>query len=151
MASTRRLVATAALATAVLAIVTMLAGGAAAQGASSVWDGVYSPAQATRGERVYVDQCLRCHGSSLLGGGDAPALTGPLFAGNWDGVPLSDLFDRIRTTMPQERPGSLSRQDTADVIAYMLKAGGVPAGSAPLATQSLALGQIVFASVRPQR
>jgi mono/diheme cytochrome c family protein len=149
--TTRIFVSVAAALAAVLAIMPLLVGAVAAQGASSVWDGVYTTTQATRGERVYVDQCLRCHGSSLLGGGDAPALTGPLFAGNWDGVPLSDLFDRIRTTMPQERPGSLSRQDTADVIAYMLKAGGVPAGAAPLATQSLPLGQIVFASVRPQR
>lgn len=133
-------------------IVIALAAAAAAQtpGVQTVWDGVYTDGQAMRGARVYVAQCLRCHGDTLLGG-EAPALTGPLFAGNWEGASLVELFDRIRTTMPQESPGSLSRQDTADVIAHMLKIGKFPASDAPLGSDSASLSQITFVSVRPQK
>jgi hypothetical protein len=51
--------------------------------------------------------------------------------------------------MPQDMPGSLSRQQNVDVIAYMLKLGKIPAGSAELATETAVLGQIMFQSNRP--
>ena len=122
---------------------------AAAQGSRTVWDGVYTEEQAKRGEKVYASQCAGCHGDNLLGG-EAPALTGPLFASNWEGVPLSDLLDRIRITMPLDNPGMLSRQDVADIIAHMLKAGTMPAGAEALSTDAGVLAQIKFVSTRPQ-
>lgn len=122
----------------------------AGQGAArTVWDGVYSEEQALRGERLYVARCSGCHGATLLGG-EAPALVGPLFAANWEGAPLVDLFDRTRTTMPQDGPGTLSRQQTADLLAYMLMAGKFPVSGTPLGTDSGALAQITFVSIRPQ-
>ena len=120
-------------------------------GARSVWDAVYTTEQAQRGEALATGQCVACHGDRLSGGESAPALAGDLFSANWDGVMLSDLFDRIRTTMPLERPASLSRQQTADLLAYVLQVGTFPAGSTPLGTDAGTLGQIKFESIRPQR
>jgi quinoprotein glucose dehydrogenase len=124
---------------------------ASAQGGAtrSVWDGVYTDEQALRGERVSAAQCARCHGQTLTGAEAAPALVGDAFNANWEGVPLGDLFERIRVSMPQDAPGSLSRQQNADLIAYLLKMGKMPAGSAELATDTAALGQILYKSNRP--
>jgi len=117
--------------------------------ARSVWDGVYTDAQAVRGEQVSAEQCARCHGQTLAGAEAAPALVGDTFNANWEGVPLGDLFERIRISMPLDSPGSLSRQQNVDVMAYMLKLGKIPAGTAELATDTAVLGQITFQSNRP--
>lgn len=125
---------------------------AAAQGAAprSVWDSVYTDAQAKRGEKVSTEQCARCHGETLTGAEAAPALVGDVFNANWEGVVLGDLFERIRISMPQDTPGSLSRQQNVDVIAYLLKAGTFPAGDKELVTDTAVLAQIKFVSNRPQ-
>jgi mono/diheme cytochrome c family protein len=105
----------------------------------TVWDSVYSLAQAARGEMAYAKACARCHGASLTGGDEAPALTGSGFLGNWNGLPLGELETRIRTTMPSDTVGIYSRQLVIDVVAYLLKANGFPAGPAelPMAADSL--------------
>src|SRR6266699_2992676 len=59
---------------------------------------------------------------------DPSPLTGSAFLGNWNGLPLSDLQTRIRTTMPSDSVGIYDRQLVTDVIAYLLKANGFPAG-----------------------
>lgn len=125
---------------------------AAAQGAAprSVWDGVYTDAQAKRGEKVSAEQCARYHGETLAGLESAPALVGDVFNANWEGVALGDLFERIRISMPQDTPGTLSRQQNADVIAHLLKAGKFPAGDKELVTDVAVLAQITFVSNRPQ-
>jgi cytochrome c len=125
---------------------------AAAQGTPprSVWDGVYTDAQAKRGEKAYAEQCARCHGETLAGLESAPALVGDVFNANWEGVALGDLFERIRISMPQDTPGTLSRQQNADVIAHLLKAGKFPAGDKELVTEGAVLAQIKFVSNRPQ-
>ena len=124
--------------------------GAAGQGSPrSVWDGVYTEAQAVRGEKVSVEHCARCHGQTLTGAEAAPALVGDLFNANWEGVPLGDLLERIRVSMPLDMPGSVSRQQNVDVIAYMLKLGKIPAGTVDLAPDPAVLGQITFQSNRP--
>ncbi|MBI4888527.1 MAG: cytochrome c [Acidobacteria bacterium] len=124
---------------------------AAAAEPRSVWDGVYVAEQASRGEKLAAQRCVACHGDRLTGGELAPALTGDVFSANWDGVKLSDLADRIRTTMPQDRPGTLSRAQSADIIAYILSLAKMPAGDAPLAGDAGVLGEITFESIKPQR
>jgi hypothetical protein len=57
---------------------------------------------------------------------------------------VGDLFDRIRTTMPQDKPGSLTRQQDADVVAYLLNANKFPAGKVELESQTELLKQIQF-------
>jgi cytochrome c len=95
----------------------------------SVWDGVYTEEQAKRGEPIYRKECAACHGDQLTGGESAPPLTGGAFLSNWNGLTLGDLFDRIRKTMPQTAPGRLSRQQNADILAFMLSMNKFPSGN----------------------
>ncbi len=115
----------------------------------SVWDGVYTEDQAKRGEPVYRKECAACHGDRLTGGESAPPLTGGAFLANWNGLTLSDLFDRIRKTMPQSGPGRLTRQQDADVLAFMLSANKFPAGKTELYRRSEMLREIRFDAAKP--
>jgi len=115
----------------------------------SVWDGVYTEEQAKRGEPLYRKECAACHGEQLTGGESAPPLTGGAFLSNWNGLTLGDLFDRIRKTMPQTAPGRLSRQQNADILAFMLSMNRFPAGKTELYRQSEMLRDIRFESGKP--
>ena len=119
------------------------------QQAKTVWDGVYTAEQAARGATLYEEQCARCHGEALSGVEAAPPLTGDRFSSNWEGVALSDLFERMRSSMPQDKPGSLSRAQNADLLAHMLNVGGFPAGNTSIDGQAGALAQITFVTYRP--
>lgn len=123
---------------------------AIAQTSKTVWDGVYTDDQAKRGEGVYGKECASCHGSELTGGEAAPPLTGDAFYANWNGLTLGDLFERIRVSMPQNAPGSLSRQQNADVLAFILKVNQFPAGKAELDRQTDILKTIKFDSTKPK-
>jgi mono/diheme cytochrome c family protein len=107
-------------------------GSVRAQTSSSVLDGVYTDAQAARGQDAFAQNCAACHGSGLTGNGEAPALTGGEFISNWAGLTVGDLFERIRTTMPQDNPGKLSRAQYADILSFILKENGYPAGQKEL-------------------
>ena len=115
-----------------------------AQAPRSLWDGVYTQDQAKRGEAVYVEKCARCHGAQLIGGDMNPPLVGPEFLSTWNTKTVGDLFDRIRTTMPADKPGSVSRQQSSDVVAYLLIANKFPTGSTELENQTEILKQIPF-------
>jgi mono/diheme cytochrome c family protein len=124
-------------------------GTVAAQGGKSQWDGVYTAEQAKRGEGLYSQYCASCHGPDLAGGEMAPGLTGGEFSSNWNDLSLGELFDRIRISMPQNAPGSLSRQQNADILAYMLFKAAVPAGQTELPTQTEVLSGIKFLASKP--
>jgi S-disulfanyl-L-cysteine oxidoreductase SoxD len=115
----------------------------------SVWDGVYTEDQAKRGEPVYRKECAACHGDMLGGGESAPPLTGGAFLASWNGLTMGDLFDRIRKTMPQSAPGRLTRQQDADILAFMLSVNRFPAGKTELYRQSEMLKEIRFESAKP--
>ena len=115
----------------------------------SVWDGVYTAEQTRRGETAYFQACGSCHGPALEGGDMTPPLVGGAFGSNWNDLTVGDLFERIRTTMPLDNPGRLSRQQNADVIAFVLKANGWPAGAAELPPDQAVLKQIRIVAVRP--
>ena len=116
---------------------------------ASIWDGVYTEAQAARGEQGFGAHCASCHGASLGGTGEAPALAGPQFLSDFDGLSLGDLFDRIRTTMPQDNPGSLNRDQVADILAFLLKTNGLPSGTKELDRRSEYLKAIGFTAANP--
>jgi len=103
-----------------------------AQEALSVWSGVYTTAQAERGQLIYSGQCGRCHGEDL-GGSRAYPLAGERFMDHWDAHSLQQLFRRIRDTMPPAEAGTLSAADARDVVAYVLQQNGFPAGTTELA------------------
>ncbi len=111
---------------------------------TSIVDGVYTAEQAKRGEVLYGQFCASCHGAALTGGEMAPGLTGGDFATDWIGLTLNDLFERIRVSMPQDQPGSLSRQQNADVLAFVLSAGKYPAGKTELPKEAEVLKTIKF-------
>jgi quinoprotein glucose dehydrogenase len=129
----------------------------------SIRDGVYTIEQADRGKRFYTSYCAECHMSDLRGKvappvrvatdapgnyllryppGTSPALAGVQFVANWTDLRLGDLFTRVRVSMPQMAPGSLSRQQNADIVAYLLNANGYPAGVSELPTVQTSLDDI---------
>ena len=120
-----------------------------AQQAQSVTDGVYSAAQATRGQAIYKAQCAECHGNALEGTVGSP-LTGDGFLSDWSARPLSALVDKIQKTMPFSAPGSLSRQQSTDLTAYMLQVGKFRAGGAELTDATLARIQFPQRSAAPR-
>jgi S-disulfanyl-L-cysteine oxidoreductase SoxD len=122
----------------------MIAFGLAAQTTRSVWDGVYSEDQAKRGSALYAKQCASCHGAELTGGESAPALVGDGFLSNWNGTTVGDLFERIRKSMPQDDPGKLSRQQNADILAFMFSANKFPTGKTDLDRETEVLKLIKF-------
>ena len=117
----------------------------------TVWDGVYTAAQASRGAVAFDAECAACHGPSGAGGGMAPQLVGAAFSANYDGLTVGDLFDRNRTTMPPGNEGALTTQQMADITAFMLQFNGFPAGDKELASQSMMLKGIKYVAQQPQR
>jgi mono/diheme cytochrome c family protein len=115
----------------------------------SVWDGVFTEEQAKRGEEMYRKECASCHGDTLVGGGGAAPLTGGTFLSNWNGLTVGDLFDRIRRTMPQGSPGELTKQQDADILAYLLSFNKFPAGKTELQKQVEFLKEIRFEATKP--
>jgi mono/diheme cytochrome c family protein len=125
--------------------------GSTAVSARSVWDGVYTEAQKTRGAVIYLRECSGCHGEALRGGESTRALTGSDFEESWDGKTVADLFSKIRQTMPPrpDQPGKLSPQQEADVIAHILGANDFPAGRVELPSDIEQLKRIRIATTKP--
>ena len=117
---------------------------------ASIWDGVFTEAQATRGQTVYSGACGTCHGRRLNGAPDDPDMrsTSPLararFLRVWEGRSLATLFEYTRATMPESNPGSLADDEFVDVIAYMLSVGGMPVGDDELRPDPRSLARIVI-------
>ena len=107
-----------------------------AQPSRTVADQVYSVEQAGRGRQIYQEQCVTCHGDALEGS-VGPPLAGDGFLAIWSGLPVVDLVDKIHNTMPLQAPAPLSRQASIDLTAYVLQAGGFPAGPAELTDAAL--------------
>jgi mono/diheme cytochrome c family protein len=125
----------------VCALVAALSMTARAGQLRSVTEGVYSGGQAARGQAIYQVQCAECHGKAMEGT-IGPPLAGESFLSEWSARPLATLVDKIQKTMPFNLPGSLSRQQSTDLAAYMLQAGKFPAGQVELSDATAA--QIVL-------
>lgn len=110
----------------------------------TVWDSIYTMEQAARGEATYRASCASCHGDSLAGINDAPPLAGPAFLKTWNGNTLAFMFNKISNDMPSDNPGTLTKPQVADVVAFVLKAGGYPAGKNELPPSPDTLAQIRF-------
>lgn len=115
----------------------------------SIWDGIYTEEQSTRGKALYSQECASCHGGELTGGEMAPPLAGGEFLAGWDGLTVGDLFERIRISMPQNNPGSLSGQQNADVLAFMFSSNKFPAGTTEMPKEAGILKQIKFEVKKP--
>jgi len=133
-----------------IGLVVFLVAAAQAQQTASVWDGVYTTDQATRGKAIYAKNCASCHGAALEGIGTAPPLADSEFKGSWDGQTADDLFERMITSMPADQPGRLGRQENADLLAFLLTSNGFPAGSKELPADAESLQKILFKAAKPK-
>ena len=130
-----------------LALLLMAAGivstGAASPTPTSTRKGVYTDGQAEAGAQLYAVRCAMCHGKMLEGTFETPGLQGKFIA-NWSRAPLSDLYDYLGRAMPQFAPGSLTPDENAKLIAFLLRANALPAGPAPLPASSAALQHVIL-------
>ncbi len=123
---------------------------AIAQATRSTLDGVYTAAQAERGDVLYGPRCAECHGDDLDGDPvEHPQLAGGKFRDTWNGLDLGTLFVRIHRDMPAGRAGTLSNDNTADLIAYILRENSYPAGATPLSADVNVLKQIRIDREKP--
>ena len=106
---------------------------------------VYTAAQSERGEEAYQQYCSACHGTRLQGAPAAP-LTGEAFRGRWeDGKhTLDDLYYIIRSLMPNNAPGSLSKTQYADIVAYLLRVNNYPAGEVELVPKAAVMKAVTL-------
>jgi cytochrome c len=144
------------IAGALLSILIAALGAAAAPPQNAtVWDGIYSGAQARRGEEVYKRSCGYCHRDDLSGGffdngvGRTPALAGPRafdssFVERWKNMTMAEMVATVAATMPQQEPASLSAQAYVDVVCYLLSKNDVRAGQTDLPTDVEALQHVVI-------
>ena len=108
---------------------------AAAQ--ESIWAGVFTAAQAKRGEDAYQSNCSGCHGSDLHAtNSEAPDLTGPALRNSWNGRTLEERFQTIRETMPQGSPNTLGDKTYMDILTFILQSNDVPAGNQELSPET---------------
>ena len=119
---------------------------------ATVWDAVYTDAQAARGQKAFLQSCAGCHRADLSGGDDnEPALQGPNFTLKWDDATLAELYDFIATNMPKNKPGSVSLESCVDILSLILKVNKMPAGETELTTDVKQLDQIRFTAKPPAR
>ena len=117
--------------------------------AKNSWSGVYSEVQAYRGEKVADKTCIGCHGPDLDGGDSGPKLQGEVFLANWSTQSVGELFGWVREAMPADAPGTLSKEDAASVVAYILKLNHMPAGKQDLSTDLDELSRIEILADKP--
>lgn len=111
-------------------------GAPAGGGQKTTLSGIYTAAQATKGEEIYFTFCVSCH--------PTPTYTGPAFKLHWQGKPLSELYDWVSEKMPKNDPGTLSPKESVQAIAYILQLNKLPTGAAELTTDRAALTKIVI-------
>ena len=109
--------------------------------------GVYTDAQAKRGEKVYADNCATCHGPKLQGTDTAgPTLSGPDFVNGWKDMTVAALFAKISSDMPSNAPGSLKPEEYADVLSFVLATNKYPAGASELPPDAAKLKGVKMAA-----
>jgi cytochrome c len=121
-----------------------------AQSTKSVWTGVYTSEQATRGGELYRGKCAECHGDDLEGRESAPALAGSTFGQRWDGATLKKLFERMEEMPPDDPKARLAPKQSIDVLAFLLGANNIPAGRNALGADKDALAAITYNVQRPK-
>lgn len=129
------------------AVLAESAGSDEAQGSaivSNVWEGAYTDGQAARGQEVYEASCMSCHAATLRGTPGGPGIAGGRFTFNWHEESVGELLGYVRDNMPIGQAGTLSDQQYADVVAYILQVNEFPAGEAELAVDPEASGELLI-------
>lgn len=97
--------------------------------ATSVQAGVYSQEQAERGEQLFGEACLVCHQPEEFADGG--------YMDGWSGMNVNDMVEFIRSTMPEDNPGRLKRQEYIDIVAFLFQQNGLPAGETEMVRKTL--------------
>ena len=118
---------------------------------ATVWGGVYTAEQASRGQATYRRRCTYCHGVFLDGADDpnGPPLTGIRFINGWRGRTVAQLLTKIAQTMPMDDPGTLSMEVCRDLVAYILQENGMPDGDTSLPPDPVSLEGIIISGQPP--
>ena len=114
----------------------------------TVWNGVYTEEQARRGRAEYTRACASCHAEDLRGNGTAPSVVEESFSFLYGDTTVGELFGRIRTLMPSDRPNSLSSPSYRDIVAFILQSNKFPPGERELDADPEALRQILITTKR---
>ena len=124
----------------------------AAPAEKKIWDGVYTSAQAARGERQYGRSCEQCHGPDMSGDQveEIPSLVLDSFMTDWNGKSVRELFDTVKRSMPKDKPGSLGTGAYVDLVAYLLQANKFPSGAKELSRTPEQLDPIVIERAKAQ-
>jgi mono/diheme cytochrome c family protein len=133
----RSLFAAAALAVGLLAATSSPVAAQGAPQVRSVFDGVYTEAQAEAGEVMFVNVCSACHNAEN-------PLAGHSFLAKWSGRPLYAIWDYLTTRMPYGNPGSLTPEQYAETLAYILRENAYPPGTTPLPSVGYEVANIDF-------
>jgi cytochrome c5 len=107
-----------------------------------VWDGVFTSEQAARGKTNFDLSCSRCHNVALAGSERGPAIKGNTFLSHWEKDTVAGLFTKIRDTMPESGPGTVTDDVKIDILSYILQQNGFPAGTAELTKDVSSLEEI---------
>jgi alcohol dehydrogenase (cytochrome c) len=97
---------------------------------------IFTAEQAAVGQREYLENCAGCHGNSLAGGNDSPALAGTSFISSWGSRSTKALYRFVSTTMPVGNAGNLSAAAYTDIMAFLLAANGAKSGSVALSSNT---------------
>jgi mono/diheme cytochrome c family protein len=129
----------------VAAAVLQVGGAGALEERSSVAkSGAFSRTQAQRGDALYGRYCAQCHLPDMAGKDPAPELAGDKFLAKWTGHSLGELYGRIASTMPADRPGQLAPADYLDLVALLLSANGFAAGDRDLSGDPEVLDKFII-------
>jgi mono/diheme cytochrome c family protein len=104
----------------------------------------YTDEQASRGKTAYIDNCSMCHGKTLGGSAETPAIAGKGFREKWFVGSPQPFVEFVTMNMPQGAGGSLDPQTYADIIAYVMSRNHVPAGDAELPTDAASVANIIL-------
>ena len=97
---------------------------------------LYTETQASEGAKVWTATCAGCH--------ETKDVTSADFRTKWVGRSLFELYEQIRTTMPDDGPGTLTPEQYLHSVVYILKLNGLPAGETPLVSDSASMSMLKF-------
>ena len=115
----------------------------------SQWDAIYSDPQAARGQALYAENCAICHAGTLAGPTPRPRWLAPGSSASGTTSRSDELFEFMQTAMPVQSPGGLSRQQNADILAHILRAGKFPSGQTELTPDRNLLRQTYLLASKP--
>lgn len=109
----------------------------------TIWDGVFTAAQAEAGKALYTTNCQTCHGATGRGGPGGPAITGAFFNKNWVDSSVLDFYTFAHTQMPPGKAGTIgNEQDYVNIVAYVLEMHGADPGTSEMVYNEDQLGNI---------